>query len=65
MYIYEYILLSVYIYICICIYAIMIKTMSPPGYQRNGFVLTHALGHMMNRTSCPQVHKLLATKPLW
>ena len=28
------------------IYAIM-KTMCPPGYHRNGFVATHALGHMM------------------
>ena len=23
------------------------KTMCPPGYQHNGFVATHALGHMM------------------
>ena len=23
------------------------KTMSPPGYHHNGFVATHALGHMM------------------
>ena len=23
------------------------KTMCPPGYHRNGFVATHALGHMM------------------
>ena len=23
------------------------KTMSSPGYHRNGFVKTHALGHMM------------------
>ena len=30
------------------IYAIM-KTMCPPGYQQNGFVATHALGHMMYR----------------
>ena len=27
-------------------YAIM-KTMCPPGYHHNGFVATHALGHMM------------------
>ena len=27
------------------IYAIM-KTMCPPGYHHNGFVATHALGHM-------------------
>ena len=30
---------------CIYIYAIM-KTMCPPGYHHNGFVATHALGHM-------------------
>ena len=24
------------------------KTMCPPGYHHNGFVATHALGHMMN-----------------
>ena len=23
------------------------KTMCPPGYHHNGFVVTHALGHMM------------------
>ena len=23
------------------------KTMFPPGYHHNGFVATHALGHMM------------------
>ena len=23
------------------------KTISPPGYHHNGFVATHALGHMM------------------
>ena len=28
------------------IYVIM-KTMCPPGYHNNGFVATHALGHMM------------------
>ena len=28
------------------IYAIM-KTMCPPGYHHNGFVATHAFGHMM------------------
>ena len=28
------------------IYGIM-KTMCPPGYHHNGFVATHALGHMM------------------
>ena len=39
------------------IYEIM-KTMCPPGYHHNGFVATHALGHMMYRTSCAQVHEL-------
>ena len=28
------------------IYVIM-KTMCPPGYHKNGFMTTHALGHMM------------------
>ena len=29
------------------------KTMHPPGYHDNGFVATHALGHMMyGCTSC-------------
>ena len=45
------------------IYVIM-KTMCPPGYHHNGFVTTHALGHMMyimcmyHRISCAQVHEL-------
>ena len=39
------------------------KTMCPPGYHHNGFVATHALGHMMctwahYRKSCAQVHEL-------
>ena len=36
------------------------KTMCPPRYHHNGFVATHALGHIMchNRTSCAQVHEL-------
>ena len=34
------------------------KTMCPPGYHHNGFVATHALGHMMYGTSCAQVHEL-------
>ena len=33
-------------YMYIYIYVIM-KTMCPPGYHHNGFVATHALGHMM------------------
>ena len=28
------------------------KTMCPPGYHHNGFVATHALGHMMD-IMCP------------
>ena len=35
-----------YIYTYIYIYVIT-KTMCPPGYHHNGFVATHALGHMM------------------
>ena len=34
------------------------KTMCSPGYHHNGFVATHTLGHMMNRTSSAQVHEL-------
>ena len=26
---------------------VIIKTMCPPGYHHNGFMATHALGHMM------------------
>ena len=37
---------KVCIYIYIYIYIIM-KTICPPGYHHNGFVATHALGHMM------------------
>ena len=32
--------------VCVCVCVIM-KTMCPPGYHHNGFVATHALGHMM------------------
>ena len=41
------------------IYAI-IKTMCPPGYHHNGFVATHALGHMMygSHDAHAQVHEL-------
>ena len=31
------------------------KTMCPPGYHHNGFVATHALGHMMY--SCTWAHE--------
>ena len=34
----------IYIYMCVCV---IMKTMCPPGYHHNGFVATHALGHMM------------------
>ena len=29
------------------------KMMCPPGYHHNGFVLTHALGHMMYGSILP------------
>ena len=51
MYIYIYMYVYIYIYIYIYIYVIM-KTMCPPGYHHNGFVATHALGHMMY-VMCP------------
>ena len=35
------------------------KTMCPPGYHHNGFVATHALGHMC--TSC--VHINITVQP--
>ena len=38
------------------IYVIM-KTMCPPGYHHNGFVATHALGHMMPK--CMSCHKAI------
>ena len=39
---------------------VIMKTMCLPGYHHNGFVATHALGHIMyiNRISCAQVHEL-------
>ena len=60
MYVCIYIYIYIYIYICICIYVIM-KTMCPPGYHHNGFVATHALGHMMyglHELPQTQVHEL-------
>ena len=33
------------------------KTMCPPGYHHNGFVATHALGHMMYGI-CMYVYKI-------
>ena len=39
------------------------KTMCPPGYHHNGFVATHALGHMMYGSShvpkCMSCHKAI------
>ena len=40
------------------------KTMCPPGYHHNGFVATHALGHMMYPTvhhvpKCMSCHKAI------
>ena len=32
------------------------KTMCPPGYHHNGFVATHALGHMHLSTLCVVDH---------
>ena len=37
----------IFIYIYIHIYEIM-KTVCPSGYNHNGFVATHALGHMIH-----------------
>ena len=44
-YIYIIYIYNIYIY-DIYIYAI-VKTMWPSGYHHNGFVATHAIGHMM------------------
>ena len=33
------------------------KIMCPPGYHHNGFVATHALGHMMPK--CMSCHKAI------
>ena len=40
------------------------KTMCPPGYHHNGFVVTHALGHMSKQTvhhvpKCMNYHKAI------
>ena len=32
------------------------RTMCPSGYHHNGFVATHALGHMMYRDNRPGGH---------
>ena len=34
------------------------KTMCPSCYHHNGFMAIHALGHMLNHTSCAQMHEL-------
>ena len=44
------------------IYAIM-KTICPPCYHINGFVATHALGHMMNNVAT--VHHVLKAWFAW
>ena len=41
------------------------KAMCPPGYHHNGFVATHALGHMIygclscHKTKCMRCHKAI------
>ena len=37
------------------------KTMCPPGYHHNGFVATHALGHMMVIFQLKQTWQLTKT----
>ena len=41
--VYEYIIIYQYILLS----NVIMKTMCPPGYHHSGFVVTHALGHMM------------------
>ena len=36
------------------------KTMCPPGYHHNGFVATHALGHMMYSLTVHHVPKCMS-----
>ena len=50
-----YINICVSVRVCICVCIIM-KTMCPSRYHHNGFVATHALGHIC--TSRTQVHEL-------
>ena len=50
-----------YIYIYIYVYVIM-KTMCPPGYHHNGFVVTHALGHMMFYITVYHVPKCMSSQ---
>ena len=53
----HYILIYVYV-ICNHIYICNHENNVPPSYQHNGFMATHALGHIMYSTSCAQVHEL-------
>ena len=44
------------------------KTMCPPGYHHNGFMTTHALGHMMYDNGKPYImcpSASVVIKPLW
>ena len=53
----------VYLNICIYTYAIL-KTMSPTGYHHNGFVATHAFGHMMyGHTLLVTMNQIMLNKP--
>ena len=38
------------------------KTMCPPGYHHNGFVATHALGHMMYDVTVHHVPKCMSCR---
>ena len=60
--IYIYIYTYIYTYICIHIYTHIFIYIYISGYNHNGFVATHALGHMMY-IMCPSAW--VATKSLW
>ena len=45
----------------ICNIYVIMKTMCPPGYHHNGFVATHALGHMMVIFQLKQTWQLTKT----
>ena len=38
------------------IYANMLKTLCPPGYNHNGFLVTHVLAHMRQQLSTVGTH---------
>ena len=38
---------------------VIVVTMCPTSYHRNGFVATHALGYMIYGLSCAQVHNII------